>query len=401
MIHGLQGLLTARAVRERCAFIGELALQKKTRWFTINESNIDACADLVTEVCKQSYPQLDIPYHSRWRHFIVSGIDLWEHYSQQRLADVDSEMRTRTAIDLVFISVLLDAGAGSNWSFIDPVTGTKLYRSEGLAAASVDLFFNRLARYQADKGWYVDGEALYSLTLNALAESFQHTGQNSLIGLEGRLQLLQGLGSTLSEDVAISRPGDIYDVLISKSTNGQIGADEILHEVLVRFGSVWPNGLVHNGFNVGDAGYHRLLETQDSTNHIVPFHKLSQWLTYSLFEPMQWGGIDIMGHDELTGLPEYRNGGLLIDTGVIEPLQSDLLDQRLSVKSEAVVEWRALTVFLLDKVADSVRERLKKDQLPLSSILQGGTWAAGRQIAAQRRADGSPPIKLAIDGTVF
>ena len=398
---GLQGLLTARAVRERCTFIGELALRKKTRWFTINESNIDACADLVTEVCKQSYPQLDIPYHSRWRHFIVSGTDLWEHYSEQRLADVDSAMRTRTAIDLVFVSVLLDAGAGSKWSFIDPVTGTKLYRSEGLAAASVDLFFNRLAKYQVDKGWYVDAKALHSLTLNALAESFQHTGKNPLIGLEGRLRLLRGLGSALSEADALLRPGHIYDVLISKSPNGQIGADEILHEVLVRFGTIWPNGLVHDDLNLGDAGYHRLLQTQDSTNHIVPFHKLSQWLTYSLFEPLQWGGMDITGLDELTGLPEYRNGGLLIDTAVIEPVHAELLEQTLSVRSEAVVEWRALTVFLLDKIADSVRKRLRRDQLPLSSILQGGTWTAGRQIAAQRRADGSPPIKLAIDGTVF
>jgi len=105
----------------------------------------------------------------------------------------------------------------------------------------------------------------------------------------------------------------------------------------------------------------------------------------------------------LTGLPEYRNGGLLIDTGVIEPVHPALLSQRLEVDSEAVVEWRALTVFLLDRIADGVRSRLGKsrDDLPLCSVLQGGTWAAGRQIAGTLRADGSPPIKLAIDGTVF
>ena len=403
MSQALQGLLSARAVRERCTFIAELALRKKTRWFRINESNIEPCAELVTDVCKQNYPELDIPYHSRWRHFIVSGTDLWKHYSQQRLADADDTMRTKTAIDLVLISVLLDAGAGPDWSFIDPVTGTKLYRSEGLAAASVDLFFNRLAMYQDGKGWYIDAAALHSLTLSDLAGSFQHTEQNPLVGVEGRLKLLQALGSVLSESDVLSRPGDLYEVFVSKSASGPVGADEILHEVLVRFGSIWPNGLIHDDFNLGDAGYHQLLETQDNTNHIVPFHKLSQWLTYSLIEPLQWGGLRITRIDELTGLPEYRNGGLLIDTEVIEPVQADLLAQRLSVESEAVVEWRALTVFLLDQIADRVRTRLKKDrvQLPLSNVLQGGTWAAGRQIAAQRRADGSPPIKLAIDGTVF
>ena len=399
----LQGLLTARAVRERCTSIGELALDKKTPWFRVNESNIDCCAEFVTDVCKLNYPGLDIPYHSRWRHFNVDGTDLWEHYLQQKIADISSATRTRTAIDLVFISVLLDAGAGPNWSFVDPVTGTKLYRSEGLAAASIDLFFNKLAKYRDSKGCYIDAEALESLTLSDLAESFQHSEQNPLVGVEGRLRLLKGLSSALSATDGLSRPGDIYDFLLSKSVHGQIGADEILHEVLVRFGSIWPNGLVHKGFNLGDAGYHSLVKTEDNTNHIVPFHKLSQWLTYSLIEPLQWSGLCTTRMDALTGLPEYRNGGLLIDTEVIESVEADLLSQKLSVRSEAVVEWRALTVFLLDRIADKVRARLSKDQeqLPLSSILQGGTWAAGRQIAAQRRADGSPPIKLAIDGTVF
>jgi hypothetical protein len=39
--------------------------------------------------------------------------------------------------------------------------------------------------------------------------------------------------------------------------------------------------------------------------------------------------------------------------------------------------------------------------LPLAKILQGGTWAAGRKIARERRADGSPPLRVVSDGTVF
>ena len=49
----------------------------------------------------------------------------------------------------------------------------------------------------------------------------------------------------------------------------------------------------------------------------MPFHKLSQWLTYSLLEPFGWAGVAVTDLDELTGLPEYRNGGLLLDTGVL------------------------------------------------------------------------------------
>ncbi|MGA8820095.1 MAG: DUF1688 family protein, partial [Xanthobacteraceae bacterium] len=40
-------------------------------------------------------------------------------------------------------------------------------------------------------------------------------------------------------------------------------------------------------------------------------------------------------------------------------------------------------------------------ELPLAKILQGGTWATGRELAFARRADGSPPLKIISDGTVF
>ncbi|MET0653206.1 MAG: DUF1688 family protein, partial [Hyphomicrobiaceae bacterium] len=73
------------------------------------------------------------------------------------------------------------------------------------------------------------------------------------------------------------------------------------------------------------------------------------------------------------------------------------------VGSPLVVEWRALTVALLDRLAEIVRRRLHKDAVsfPLARILQGGTWTAGRAVARKRRADGSPPIKVISDGSVF
>jgi hypothetical protein len=73
------------------------------------------------------------------------------------------------------------------------------------------------------------------------------------------------------------------------------------------------------------------------------------------------------------------------------------------VDSLLVVEWRALTVALLDRLAERVRAKLGRtpESLPLAGILEGGTWAAGRAIAFSRRPDGSPPLKVISDGTVF
>jgi hypothetical protein len=148
---------------------------------------------------------------------------------------------------------------------------------------------------------------------------------------------------------------------------------------------VWPHP--HAGGNGATAGY-------------VPFHKLLQWLAYSLFEPFEWAGIPVVDRDALTGLAEYRNGGLLIDAGVLR-LQDDADRQtEWDVGSEIVVEWRALTVSLLDDLAEAVRAELNAPSLPLASILEGGTWAAGREFAARLRK-GEPPLKVKSDGTVF
>jgi hypothetical protein len=135
----------------------------------------------------------------------------------------------------------------------------------------------------------------------------------------------------------------------------------------------------------------------------VPLHKLSQWLAYSLIEPLQAAGIKVTDIDGLTGLAEYRNGGLFIDTEVLTLRDPSDLDREHEVGSSLIVEWRALTVALLDRLAEIVRHRLHKDaeSFPLARVLQGGTWAAGRAIGRKRRADGSPPIKVISDGSVF
>jgi hypothetical protein len=134
----------------------------------------------------------------------------------------------------------------------------------------------------------------------------------------------------------------------------------------------------------------------------VPFHKLSQWLTYSLLEPLAWAGVPVVGLEALTGLPEYRNGGLLLDMGVIVPRAASDHARTWKPSDEFVVEWRALTVSLLDELAAHVRTELgvSAQELPLACILEGGTWAAGRQIAQELRG-GAPPLTIDSDGTVF
>ena len=146
-----------------------------------------------------------------------------------------------------------------------------------------------------------------------------------------------------------------------------------------------------------------LLQTVGASQPAAGLADPSQWLTYSLIEPLQDAGLVVEGLDALTGLAEYRNGGLFLDLGVLTPTHAAVLEQVHRPADEVVVEWRALTVALLDVLAERLRQMLGRtaETLPLVKILEGGTWRAGREIAKTLRADGRPPLSIASDGTVF
>jgi hypothetical protein len=107
--------------------------------------------------------------------------------------------------------------------------------------------------------------------------------------------------------------------------------------------------------------------------------------------------------EELTGLAEYRNGGLFVDGGVLRLKDEANYEKSHNPSSQLVVEWRACTICLLDEVAERVRAILgfSPQVFPLAKVLQGGTWSVGRLLAKQLRNDGGPPLHIESDGTVF
>jgi hypothetical protein len=386
-------LRSTRAIRERCRALLELGLAGKLKHFQVDMARVPAVADYVLDVTRASYPSLDIPVHSRWGHFDVGGVRRNAELDA-RLASLPPAERARAKLDLVITSVLLDAGSGPTWKYVEP-GGDTYARSEGLAVASFRMFLAGAFSSDPSQPLRADAEGLKRLSLDALAKGFQVTEANPLAGLEGRLALLQGLGK------ALPRPGALYDLLAAKGP--RVPAVDVLGQVLESLGSIWPGRITLDGVNLGDVWSHSALGPEGRPESLVPFHKLSQWLTYSLLEPLEEGGIQVTDLDALTGLPEYRNGGLLVDLGVLVPRDARLLTDAFAPGSEPIVEWRALTVALLDEVGKRVRERLgmTAEQLPLAKVLQGGTWSAGRRIAAEKRKGGTPPIRIESDGTVF
>ncbi|MEA5627582.1 URC4/urg3 family protein [Nostoc sp. UHCC 0251] len=401
-------LRSPTAIRERCGQLFALVIEGQSRYFTCDLTQLTKVADYVVEVMRGEYPDLEIPFHSRWRHFEVGGVS--------RLTQLDSQLAGLTPLekaaakfDLAIVSVLLDAGAGNDWRYDEQETGLNLVRSEGLAVASFQMFCQ--GAFSSHNLPQVDAQRLQVFTEAELKAGFQVNTNNPLVGIPGRLKLLQKLGQVLVDSPNLfgnenPRPGNLVNYLLGKSQNGQLAATTVFNAVLEGLSEIWPSRLEIAGVNLGDVWQHPAV----ADDGLVPFHKLSQWLTYSLLEPLQELGLVITGLDALTGLPEYRNGGLCIDLGLINPKHPDVLRRRSppqasphSVGSEVIVEWRALTVILLDQIAATVRQKLgmSPEELPLVKILQGGTWTAGRKIAAELRIAGTSPIQIDSDGTVF
>ena len=400
-------LRSPEAIRERCGKLFALAQADQLRYFRCDLTQIDRVADYVIAVTREHYPDLQIPFHSRWRHFEVGNAPRLE-ILDRALAALSPLEKAKAKFDLVIPSVLLDAGAGDRWRYVEAETGQTWSRSEGLAIASFDLFCQGGFSSDPASRYQTDADGLRQLTPNALAESFQVNDQNPLVGLEGRSQLLQKLGQTLQKHTnwfgAVNpRPGNLIDYLLQHVQDGKLAAPIVLNALLEGFGEIWSGRILLAGVNLGDVWLHSALPGTEISDQLVPFHKLSQWLTYSLLEPLQELGLDITDLAALTGLPEYRNGGLCLDLGLLQVKDLQNLQQSHFPGAEAIVEWRALTVCLLDLISDTIRQslNLSASDLPLVKVLQGGTWAAGRKIAAHRRPGGVPPIRIESDGTVF
>jgi hypothetical protein len=184
---------------------------------------------------------------------------------------------------------------------------------------------------------------------------------------------------------------------------------------------IWPQDRTTiDGSPIGDAWPLGALAKQAGSAHddksnpefIQPFHKLTQWLTYSLMVPFQRIlGITWLNAKALTALPEYRNGGLFVDMGVLS-LKKDTLEVGLKASGESlpsfaagddvIVEWRAMTLVLIDKLYPMILSRMDGAQLSMAQLLEAGTWKSGRETAAKLRPKTkSSPIIIQSDGTVF
>ncbi|ODM20019.1 hypothetical protein SI65_05005 [Aspergillus cristatus] len=433
-------LRSIHAVRDRCNIILRKAKRNELNHFNVDMTKFGITASYVVSIIKRDYAPdyASIPPHGRWQHFEVGGRPRINQLLQSWPSSIDAQERTRRLIDLFVVSVLLDAGAGTRWSYRSKESGKYFSRSEGLAVAALEMFKSGLFSSDPTEPCQVDGAGLKKITVDVLAKGMQHSEQNPLAGLDGRAGLLMRLSEALNNEELFgvdARPGNMLDYLLSHpstlASSVPIVPITTLWSVLMDgFSSIWPSSRSQiDGAPLGDAWPCWSLPQSPPApawQCIVPFHKLTQWLCYSVMVPMQkLMNIHFAGSDLLTGLPEYRNGGLLIDMGLMTLKEPDL--QRgleafrensqikgqpsvevvplFSADDDVIVEWRAATVGFLDELLLEVNSQLGlmgEDQLTLPQLLEAGSWKGGREIAEVSRPNTKePPIMIRSDGTVF
>ncbi len=403
-------LRTTNAIRERAGQLLARARGGQSRWFEVDDGALATAAGEVVAATRQRYPKLQVPLHSRWRHFEAGGVDRKAELDR-RLAHLPPVSRAHASIDLTVVSVLLDAGAGADWKYADAASGRSYNRSEGLAVASWHAFAGGLFSSDKDQPLRVDATGLRALVRDHLAAAFQVTEANPMPGFDDRVILLRRLGEVMQEEPEVfgedGRPCGLFDMMIAPAgaavaPTAAVAAHDILSQVLASLSPIWPAANAIAGVPLGDCWRHPAVRGEGQSDGWMPLHKLSQWLTYSLVEPFEQAGVRVHHLDALTALAEYRNGGMVLDSGLLRLRDAAAGEQLWQPGDEIIVEWRALTVALLDEVAQAVRGQLKLTpaQLPLACVLEGGTWAAGRDLA-QRRRGGRPPLQVASDGTLF
>jgi hypothetical protein len=385
-------------IRARCKALLTRARRGASEHFSVVDARLDDVASLVARELA-SGACAPGALHGRMRHFDAGGRARTAELSA-RICHERPEERARILVDLIVPSVLLDAGAGARWTYHD--AGTVLGRSEGLAVATLRMFlagdFSRDGvRLRAD------AEGLARMTVERLGRGLQVSPDNPIVGLEGRAHLLAELGAALARDPRrfgpAGRPGHLVDGLKARAErdDGRLEVEILVETLLESFSSIWPGRLCVAGHPLGDVWLHPALG--EGAEGLVPLHKLTQWLALSLVEPLAVAGVEIVGKDALTPLSDYRNGGLLLDTGALALRDPESGHRLHRTDSLLIIEWRALTVALLDELAPRLRGHAAAG--PSKVELEAATWLAGRRSAEARRPGATPPLSVESDGTVF
>lgn len=397
-------LRTTPEVRTRCARLLAGVRTTGSRWFEIDDKALQVAARDLASVLQRQFPRLHVPLHSVWRLFGQDGVDRQGHLEQLLLTQPPTH-RTHARLDLAAVVVLLCTAADDCEPYTEPATGHRFAGATGRAVATLHAFTAGLFSSDPQRPFQADARGLRGIVTDRLAAALQVHDRAGLRELGRRAILLRRLGELLSEQPEVfgeeGRPAGIFDIIVSPYGHGvahtaDVDAHDILSQLLTTLSGLWPGGGEIGGTLLGDCWRHRLAQGDGLSEGWVPLHATLQALARSFLEPFLRAGVQVRGIGGLTATADRHVCQWVLDTGALRLRDPQAAGARWTCADEIVVEWRALSLALLEEIASRVRELLTRDEqgLPMGCILEGVAYAAGTD-----RGLPAPPAQAALQVT--
>jgi hypothetical protein len=384
-------LLSAEAVRTRCGAVLEAALAGDLDHVAADLSRLPDTVGKTVAAIEAAYPDHQIPPFGCWRFFEADEVDRWAVLAGTRNFETPSAM-LRSAADLAITSHCVSVPVNSAWEWSDPVTGRAYPGRTGLGLGILSMF--AAGSFSADPAdpMRVDAHALIRLEGAEVAYGLQLDWNRDGDTIKAIADLLKRLGEAtgmrpdLFEVDNETRPGILADRLAVKSDGAPIDLSECLAELQNGLSPMWAGGAALGDVVLGDAFHHSALLQGEAGAGIVPFHLVPQEIAYALVEPFAWAGLETSALDSLTGLANLEHALLFLDAGAMSLKQGpgSVLEGQEAL--DRAIELRAVSVALMDRIADALRQELDapSEALPLTCIMEGGTVRAGKKITSER-----------------
>lgn len=216
-----------------------------------------------------------------------------------------------------------------------------------------------------------------------------------------RLRLLaSGLEQAPELFGAEGRFGLVLDRLVAMAsgTNGgrRIDAQQVVDLLAPLIDPITASTVRLGGRLAGDVWRHPLAWAGDRSRELVPFHAVLLALLLDLVEPLQEAELGLSGIEHVPVPADRALAALMLRLGLVRPRHAAIARLRHPPGSDIVVELRALSVALADRLADRLRAELGRTahDLPVAGIV--GPLA---QLASNWRDRPGPGI--VINATAF
>ncbi|WP_305988874.1 DUF1688 family protein [Roseibium sp. MMSF_3544] len=380
-------LFKPQEVRRRAHDLLGIATDSGLKHVEVDLSKLSDALLMVLETTKENYPEFHIPPYGVWRDFEAGGIDRWAALASARSFEGAEQMLT-SAADLAVLSAYMKTMHPVGWHYEDRMTETRVSGKQASALAAFHMFASGSFSSEMTDPYRVDAETLIRMEKDELAFGLQWDLQDDTDLLEALQQHLKRLGEALAlrsdffSEGYFTRPG-LLMVRLAREGGGAVSALKLMDRLLEALAPVWLGGAEAGDISLGDSFRHSG-GTGSSEATVFPFHLAAQDMVYSLVEPFAWAGLEVEDLNLLAVPADDTHAAVFVKTGVLKIKDGPEAPTEESVR-DRMIEIRAITMALTDKLADLLRSELDvtAEQLPLTCILEGGTSRAGNHVLQQ------------------